>query len=228
MSPVKRRDSASSSLLRSMFESETARLLSPTRHIPKSTQGQGQGQGGSHAVRSLLGYSPEVVPLLSHEYVFWMGDLNYRIDHISTDEVLRRIKENRLDTLIISDQLYIERQKQNCFTGFREGPLSFNPTYKYEPGTDEYEKREGKPLRAPAWCDRILWKCQHSEGDVTLMHYRAAPGTHSTYTMNHHLSPVTSHSCTPTPLSLPPSLPPPHTHHTHHTRPLPPSSPAYL
>ncbi|KAJ1432637.1 Endonuclease/exonuclease/phosphatase [Ochromonadaceae sp. CCMP2298] len=173
MSPVKRRDSASSSLLRSMFESETARPLSPTRHTPKSTQGQ--GQGASHAVRLLLGYSPEVVPLLSHEYVFWMGDLNYRIDHISTDEVLRRIKENRLDTLIISDQLYIERQKQNCFTGFREGPLSFNPTYKYEPGTDEYEKREGKPLRAPAWCDRILWKCQHSEGDVTLMHYRAAP-----------------------------------------------------
>lgn len=40
---------------------------------------------------------------------------------------------------------------------FEEGPLTFKPTYKYQPGTDLYEQRPDKKLRAPAWCDRILW-----------------------------------------------------------------------
>jgi phosphatidylinositol-bisphosphatase len=43
------------------------------------------------------------------------------------------------------------------FLDFEEGPLTFKPTYKYQPGTDLYEQRPDKKLRAPAWCDRILW-----------------------------------------------------------------------
>ena len=38
--------------------------------------------------------------------------------------------------------------------------LNFPPTYKYQPGTDLYEERPDKKLRAPAWCDRVLWKAQ--------------------------------------------------------------------
>jgi len=41
-----------------------------------------------------------------------------------------------------------------------EGTINFAPTYKYQPGTDVYEKRPEKKLRAPAWCDRILWMAQ--------------------------------------------------------------------
>mmetsp|Transcript_4471 Transcript_4471/g.10088 ORF Transcript_4471/g.10088 Transcript_4471/m.10088 type:complete len:903 (+) Transcript_4471:187-2895(+) len=172
MSPVKRRDSASSSLLRSMFESETARPLSPTRHTPKSTQGQ--GQGASHAVRLLLGYSPEVVPLLSHEYVFWMGDLNYRIDDaFSTDQVFKKIAADRLDELRDKDQLNIERARGNVFQGFEEGRLDFPPTYKYQPGTDMYDRRPDKKVRAPAWCDRVLWRAEDTL--VRQINYRRAP-----------------------------------------------------
>ncbi len=38
------------------------------------------------------------------------------------------------------------------------GPLTFRPTYKFQPGTSTYEQRPEKKLRAPAWCDRILWR----------------------------------------------------------------------
>ena len=33
----------------------------------------------------------------------------------------------------------------------------FAPTYKFQPNTDLYECRPDKKLRAPAWCDRVLW-----------------------------------------------------------------------
>ena len=37
------------------------------------------------------------------------------------------------------DQLSREIEKGNVFRGFREGPLSFRPTYKYDVGTDNYD-----------------------------------------------------------------------------------------
>ena len=40
----------------------------------------------------------------------------------------------------------------------QEGDLSFAPTYKYLPGTLNYDRRPEKKIRPPAWCDRILYK----------------------------------------------------------------------
>ena len=40
----------------------------------------------------------------------------------------------------------------------QEGDLSFPPTYKYLPGTLNYDRRPEKKIRPPAWCDRILYK----------------------------------------------------------------------
>ncbi len=54
-------------------------------------------------------------------------------------------------------QLVAEKASGNVFKGWKEGTVDFAPTYKYQPGTEKYEKREDKKKRIPAWCDRVLW-----------------------------------------------------------------------
>lgn len=103
----------------------------------------------------------EDLSMLQHDIIFWVGDLNYRIDDsLTTEEVFQRIAKKDISTLLEKDQLNIEREKGHVFNDFNEGVIEFYPTYKYQPGTDDYETRADKKLRAPAWCDRILWKCK--------------------------------------------------------------------
>ena len=86
-----------------------------------------------------------------------------------------------IETLRAHDQLNIERFNNNVFEGFEEGVLKFAPTYKYQPNTDLYECRPDKKLRAPAWCDRVLW---HSQVSLTLL----LPGKPSLYSNSSLLS----------------------------------------
>ena len=64
-------------------------------------------------------------------------------------------------------KLNVERRLGNVFQAFNEGlgdnVPPFAPTYKYQPKTSIYEKRPDKKLRAPAWCDRILWHAKNEE-----------------------------------------------------------------
>jgi hypothetical protein len=73
-----------------------------------------------------------------------------------------------LDSLLPHDQLrHVMKKKKAFHDGWREGPITFLPTYKYDVGSmgmfDSSEKK-----RAPSWCDRILFrtrtdKKQHDE-----------------------------------------------------------------
>jgi len=111
------------------------------------------------------------VGISDHDLVFWFGDLNYRVDEsIPTERVLELSKANILEELIEHDQLNIERAQGRVFRDWEEGALDFLPTYKYQPGTDLYEERPDKKLRAPAWCDRILWLAQEP-GHVAQLNY---------------------------------------------------------
>lgn len=105
--------------------------------------------------------SPQTIGAADHDLVFWIGDLNYRIhESLPTEEVLQWAERGDLNVLKKNDQLNIERKAGRVFNEFQEGEINFLPTYKYQPGTDSYEKRPDKKLRAPAWCDRILWMVQ--------------------------------------------------------------------
>lgn len=110
-----------------------------------------------------------------HEQIFWLGDLNYRIGGDLDDaSVLELVERNEWPSLLELDQLSQQREMSNVFTGFEEGKIVFPPSYKFQPGTELYEHRPDKKLRAPAWCDRILWKSNLSVKHSTkLMAYQS-------------------------------------------------------
>ena len=87
---------------------------------------------------------------------FWLGDLNYRLNDLTIDQVKKMVKEKRFSQLLEHDQLTVERKQMNVFVGYREGPVNFRPTYKYDPGTSNWDSSE--KCRPPAWTDRILWR----------------------------------------------------------------------
>lgn len=96
--------------------------------------------------------------ILDHEICILSGDLNYRIDIMSRDAVISALKSGKLDKLLERDQLLASKRKRPGFRlrAFHEMPITFAPTYKYDIGSDNYDTSEKK--RAPAWCDRILFR----------------------------------------------------------------------
>ncbi|KAL4981164.1 Endonuclease/exonuclease/phosphatase [Aspergillus desertorum] len=66
--------------------------------------------------------------------------------------------QTTISSLFPHDQLRMQQDKHKAFhEGWREGPISFLPTYKYDVGSvaqfDSSEKHRG-----PSWCDRILYR----------------------------------------------------------------------
>ncbi|KAI7894030.1 Endonuclease/exonuclease/phosphatase [Mucor mucedo] len=99
--------------------------------------------------------------ILDHEFCFLSGDLNYRIK-MNRNEVLRLLasadKPAAWEQLRAQDQLLRQNYNNPLFKllHFEEATINFDPTYKYDPGTDFYDRSEKK--RVPAWCDRVLYK----------------------------------------------------------------------
>ncbi|KAI9837450.1 MAG: hypothetical protein M1819_007098 [Sarea resinae] len=71
--------------------------------------------------------------------------------------------QTTIDSLLTHDQLYQEQRRRRAFQdGWREGPITFPPTYKYDVGSvgmfDSGEKKRG-----PSWCDRILYRTRRDK-----------------------------------------------------------------
>lgn len=69
--------------------------------------------------------------------------------------------QTTLSSLLPHDQLHMQMRARKAFhDGWREGPINFLPTYKYDVGSvgmfDSSEKRRG-----PSWCDRILYRTRN-------------------------------------------------------------------
>ncbi|KZV35277.1 hypothetical protein F511_42214 [Dorcoceras hygrometricum] len=111
----------------------------------------------------ILGESDPPPPsrILDHDNVIWLGDLNYRLASICGDKYDLLEKKN-WQALLLKDQLRIEQRAGRVFEGWEEGEISFAPTYKYFPDSDQYVNYQTstpkEKRRTPAWCDRILWK----------------------------------------------------------------------
>ncbi|KAL3449806.1 Endonuclease/exonuclease/phosphatase [Aspergillus insuetus] len=71
--------------------------------------------------------------------------------------------QTTISSLFPHDQLRMQQDKQKAFhKGWREGQISFLPTYKYDVGSvarfDSSEKHRG-----PSWCDRILYRSRRDK-----------------------------------------------------------------
>ncbi len=65
------------------------------------------------------------------------------------------INLGQLTNLQKYDQLNQQHAAGLAFPQFQEGPLNFNPTYKYDNGSIAYDSSEKN--RVPSWTDRILY-----------------------------------------------------------------------
>lgn len=75
-------------------------------------------------------------------YVFWMGDMNYRINHGVQSEdsppedvwndMITLIDSKNFDQLYEEDQLLTEVKSKSILHGFREAKVVFQPTFKVE------------------------------------------------------------------------------------------------
>ena len=122
--------------------------------------------------------------ILDHEICVLNGDLNYRIDAMPRNTVVDLVKRNELSKLLERDQIMICRRRVWGFRlgSFAEAPITFAPTYKYDVGTDNYDTSEKK--RAPAWCDRLLYRgpgrikqTEYRRHEVRVSDHRPVSGT---------------------------------------------------
>ncbi|XP_049869041.1 inositol polyphosphate 5-phosphatase E isoform X2 [Pectinophora gossypiella] len=96
------------------------------------------------------------------DYVFWCGDLNFRLGEPRA-AVLRWIEQTEFPLpphlphgLLHADQLTAVLEDGAAFRDFKEAPITFPPTYKYDPGSQQFDTSSKQ--RAPAYTDRILYK----------------------------------------------------------------------
>ncbi|XP_019861575.1 PREDICTED: type II inositol 1,4,5-trisphosphate 5-phosphatase-like [Amphimedon queenslandica] len=97
---------------------------------------------------------------MDHNFIIWMGDLNYRIQtsvDFSTEIIKALADLYQFNKLLQHDQLQQQQKRGEAFTHFKEPPIDFKPTYKFDPSTNSWDSSEKN--RAPAWCDRILYYC---------------------------------------------------------------------
>uniref|UniRef100_A0AAY4EUM3 phosphatidylinositol-3,4,5-trisphosphate 5-phosphatase n=1 Tax=Denticeps clupeoides TaxID=299321 RepID=A0AAY4EUM3_9TELE len=117
-------------------------------------------------------------------HLFWLGDLNYRIElpFTEAENIVTKIKQQHYPELLRSDQLTMERSEEKVFLEYVEEEITFAPTYRFERDTREkyaYTKAKatGTKYNLPSWCDRVLRKsypsvhvvCQ-SYGESTCKH----------------------------------------------------------
>ncbi|XP_072932057.1 inositol polyphosphate 5-phosphatase E isoform X2 [Epargyreus clarus] len=98
------------------------------------------------------------------DYVFWCGDLNFRLGEPRA-AVLRWMEQTQFPLpphlphgLLHADQLTAVLEDGAAFRDFREAPITFPPTYKYDPGSQQFDTSSKQ--RAPAYTDRILYKAK--------------------------------------------------------------------
>lgn len=128
--------------------------------------------------------------IFDHDYVFWFGDLNFRLTGEATtsaDDIRAMVANDELKELMKKDQLSLVRGAKQAFHQLQERLPQFPPTFKFEHGSNEYDMK-----RRPAWTDRILYAMKENNyRNVKLTVEQTSYKSHPSYNISDH-KPVTS------------------------------------
>lgn len=141
----------------------------------------------NHSVRNMINKDLHGVNILN--FIFTSLP-NYELPHQVYSDINARTY-NLMQLLSSNDQLLQEAERGEIFKGFREGTLTFKPTYKYDVGSSNYDT--SYKVRVPSWTDRILFKTEEDIDDefhATLHSYESMDEIHSS---DH--KPVKAHIC---------------------------------
>lgn len=98
---------------------------------------------------------------MKHDIKIFFGDMNFRINLpyssviSSIDSMTHDNYDKKLNILLNHDQLNTSKLDDEWLMWFKEMPINFLPTYKYDKQSNEYDT--SKKQRVPSWTDRILW-----------------------------------------------------------------------
>ena len=88
-----------------------------------------------------------------HDYKCYFGDTNFRIE-LPDEQTRELVAQQDLARLLQYDQYYQNKDTHPVLKNLVEGPISFNPTYRYDLHSNNYDT--SPKMRAPAWTDRIM------------------------------------------------------------------------
>lgn len=79
--------------------------------------------------------------MLSFSYIFWIGDLNFRLNEedLTAAEINLLVKKKKLKELLERDQLRMVMRECQAFAELNESVITFPPTYKYEFESQEFD-----------------------------------------------------------------------------------------
>ncbi|XP_040576069.1 phosphatidylinositol 4,5-bisphosphate 5-phosphatase A [Lepeophtheirus salmonis] len=146
---------------------------------------QARIDGYESIVETHLYKNTDTPNILYHDYIFWMGDLNFRLieNSFTHDEIVMLIKRDQLEILHKHDQLFETQSHLGKINELKEGmdPL-FPPTYKFKLGTQDYD-----PKRRPAYTDRILHRVNiHNYENVKLNAKQISYESHPEFVCSDH------------------------------------------
>lgn len=121
--------------------------------------------------------------ILNHDYSFWFGDLNFRVDDYTLDDMKASIEDGTVHNMLDQDQLLKVKTSGQAFHHFEEHNITFLPTYKYLIDIVGYNFAR----RKPAWTDRILYRCtENAHDDVGLDVTQHSYNSHDLYIQSDH------------------------------------------
>jgi len=79
--------------------------------------------------------------MLLISYVFWIGDLNFRLnaENLTASDIETLVKKGKLNELFKRDQLKMVMEENQAFAELNENKIAFPPTYKYEFESQEFD-----------------------------------------------------------------------------------------